>query len=347
MAEHVRVVNEREELIPTRPGVLRRVSLGSVLAGSVVMLVTFIALAMLGLSIAAGKIDPLEGGNQFRGLGTGSFIWIALSALVSLFVGGLVAGRLAGVPRGIDASLHGIVTWGVASLLTIWFLGVASIGLVRGTLNVLGAGAQTAMQGIGAGASAATGQGGQVDWQAIRREAGELLRDTGKPQLQPDALKQQAQGGLAEGAAAAKEAAQSPQNAGETLEQVLDRVFGRGTAVLEAVDREAIANVLVARTNMSRDEANRTVARWEQLYGDARAQAEQAAASAKQQALEAADAAARTVSRGAAYSFIALVLGAAAAALGGFLGTPRDMRIPTRSEGAAPKPTFRPRESTA
>ena len=77
--------------------------------------------------------------------------------------------------------------------------------------------------------------------------------------------------------------------------------------------RERAAQALAKAQNVSIEEARTQVARYEQQYRDAMAQA-------KQQATAAAETAAKTVSRGALFGAIALVLGALAGWFGGRMG---------------------------
>ena len=63
---------------------------------------------------------------------------------------------------------------------------------------------------------------------------------------------------------------------------------------------------------MSRPEAEQRLTQWQQSYQET-----------KQQALQAAEATADTVSRASLWSFVALLLGAIIAAVGGMLGAPR------------------------
>jgi hypothetical protein len=87
--------------------------------------------------------------------------------------------------------------------------------------------------------------------------------------------------------------------------------------VLEGGDRQAVIDILVQQGGMSPDEAERTQQNLETQY-------QQAAQEVEQQTRQAAQAAAETVSSAALWSFIALLLGAIAAAAGGWIGAPRD-----------------------
>lgn len=119
------------------PNYTRRISWGAIIAGLIVALVTQILFTMLGVAIGAATIDPLQEQRPLEGLGTGAAIWWVVSSLISLFLGGCVAGRLAGVPRKGDGALHGIIMWGTATLITLLLAGTALSGLFGGAFSAL------------------------------------------------------------------------------------------------------------------------------------------------------------------------------------------------------------------
>ena len=125
----------------------------------------------------------------------------------------------------------------------------------------------------------------------------------------------------------AKDAASTPSDANQDVGSLIDRLFARGQATASQVDRDAVVNVLVARTGISREEAAKRVQDWETPYQQTRAQAQQAAEQAKQKAREAADATAKAVSRATLWGFFGLLLGGIAAAWGGMSGRPRTAMI--------------------
>lgn len=119
------------------PSYVRRISWGAIIAGLIVALVCQILLSMLGVAIGASTVDPLQEQRPLEGLGTGAAIWWVVSSLISLFLGGCVAGRLAGVPRKGDGALHGIIMWGTATLITLLLAGTAVGGLFGGAFSAL------------------------------------------------------------------------------------------------------------------------------------------------------------------------------------------------------------------
>jgi len=316
----------------TVPETIKRISWGAILAGTVVALVIQLALGLLGLAIGLGIIDPATEQDPLSGLGIGAGIWLAISSLIALFAGGWTAGRLAGIPRSLDGILHGVVTWGLVTLLTFYLMTTAVGQLVSGAAGIIGEGFSLAGQGLAAVApevadtvqQALEEQG--ITLESIKEEAQELLQQTGKPELQPEALEDQAEQAVGEATEATREdIATSPGDTGEDLSQILDRMLSQAGETIEAADREAAVNVLVARTEMNREEAQQTVDRWIQQYQQATQQFQELQAEAKQTAVEISDKAAENLSQAALWAFIALVVGAIAAAIGGRIGIPKDL----------------------
>ncbi len=312
----------------------KRISWGAVFAGVVVALVTQLLLSILGIGIGAGTINPLTEQNPVAGIGIGAGIWFVVSTLIALFAGGWVAGRLAGVPRKTDSSLHGVLTWGLTTLVTFYLLTTAVGALISGAAGVLGKGLSLAGQSIAAVApqiSEAAGAQLNIDVGSIKQEAKQLLRDTGKPALQPGALANKAENVGEAATSSAKQAAQNPQAAEQEFMGIIDRIAAKGETVIEAADRDALINIITARTTMSREEAAATVARWEKTYEQLAAQFQETKTEVAAQTREVAATTASGISQTAIWTFVIFLLGGIAAAIGGCIGTPRDLTFDTRT----------------
>lgn len=304
---------------PSVPAFLKRTSWAAIIAGVIVTLVVQLVLSLLGLAIGLGTINPLTERNPVAGLGVGSSIWFAVSTLIALYLGGWVAGHLAGMPRKIDSGLHGVLTWGIATLLTFYFMTTAVGGLVSGTASVLGKGLNLAGQGAAAVApkvsEVVTGQMQQqgIDLGAIQRDAQSLLSQGGQAGVQE-------------------------------MSGVISRVFANGGQNISQADRNDIVRILTTHTNMTAAQANDTVNRWQQNAIQAQAKFDQLRAEAERNAREIGDKAAAAMSKAAFWSFIGLVLGGIAATFGGINGMPRDTVPPgdtsTRATFTREKPAF-------
>ena len=160
----------REEVLRV-PG---RVSWGSIFAGGVVALISQITLTILGVAIGAMTIDLGTEAQPFAGLGIGAAVWLALSAIISYFLGGMVAARLANIPRNGLAILHGVVTWGLAMLVLFYMAGAAASGILSGAVGLVG-------QGAGAAAEGAVGsESGQETLEGLEERAEEMLPQRGQ-----------------------------------------------------------------------------------------------------------------------------------------------------------------------
>jgi len=225
-----------------------------------------------------------------------------------------------------------VLTWGLATLVTFFLLGTALGHIIGGAGSLVGQGLGAAGKGVAALAPKAADKAQDllseqgITPQSIRDEADQLLRQTGKPGLQPGNLRQQAQqaGQAAQsGAAQAAKAPQAPDAAGDQLHAVLQRIMRQGKGVASQADREAAVNILVSH-GQDRAQAEATVDRWQATMQQASQKADQMKAQAETKAREWGQTAASGMSKASLWTFIGLLLGGFAAAVGGRFGIPRD-----------------------
>ena len=282
-------VYTEQALLRPAPAAVRRVSWGAIFAGLFVTLMIQVTLTLLGTGVGAAAIHPESQQNHAEGLALGSAIWLVISGLISLFVGAYVAGRMSGGPRRADGLLHGIVTWSVTEVVTILLLMTAVGAALGGIGNLLG----------GAMGIAAT-QGGQnsVNPQEGLRElfpqAGNLIQPTGRPQTGPRELTSVAK--------------QDPDVAG-----VLAKLEAHGGAVKDPQDRQQLVTLLTNKHGMAESQANDLVNQWDQQFQQTKGQIEQ-------EARQVGEKAASGVSKTAFAGFVAMILGLAVAAWGGWAG---------------------------
>ncbi|MDB5243034.1 MAG: hypothetical protein JWP57_3659 [Spirosoma sp.] len=307
----------------------KRISWSAVFAGVLVAIVTQMLLTLLGLGIGFGALDTVEEQNPTAGLGIGTAIWYMVSSLVSLFIGGWVAGRLASTPRLFDGIIHGVLTWCLVTLLTVYLLTTAigriiggASSLVSGIVKTAGSGIATAAPGLGDQVQQQLKKNGvDIDLNDLKGEVNQLLRDTGKPGLRPEALERQADQAGNQAQNAAERTASNPQRADETADGIINQFLKRGEGVADQFDRNAAINVVMKRTGKSRAEAEQTVDNWNKTYQQARIKFEQTKKEAEIKARHVADDAASAASKGAIFGFIGLLIGVAAAGYGAKQGT--------------------------
>ncbi|BEM59044.1 hypothetical protein SME22J_29050 [Serratia marcescens] len=291
-----------------------QVSWGSILAGSAVALVTYLIFSVLGTAIGAQAVDMMQKGNPLSGFGTGTGIWLLVSTLASLAAGAFVAGRTAPNRGG----LHGLLSWAI----TTWLMVSLASGVVGLAGNAVGKGLSLAGGGLAAAAPSVGDslkqqldkKGISLDWGNLESQLNATLKQTGKPELDPARLEQKANRAAADGKQSAVDAAADPAQAATELKQWFERVKQSGEPTLSAADKDALVNIVAARTGKSRDEASQIVDNYAQAYQQAVQKVEKLKAEAEQKAREAADEAAKQLSRAAWGSLLILLLGAALSA---------------------------------
>ncbi|MFK3646938.1 YrzE family protein [Lysobacter enzymogenes] len=314
-------------LVDSRPA---RISWGAVFAGGLISLIVYLVLSVLGTAIGASALDPMGDAHPLAGFGTGTGVWLTGTTLLAIFAGAYIAGRSA--PS--QGALHGVLTWAATTLATVWLLASLAAGLAGAAANTVGKGLSLAGQGAAAAApqlaSSVQAQlrenGIALDWDDLKRELDTALRQTGKAELDPQRLRQDAQRSADEAKGAAQQAALDPQAANAELSDWFAQVRERGEPALAAADKDALAHLIAARTGQSLDQARVTADRYAQTYDQAMAKYQQLKAQAEQKAREAAQTASAGVSKAAWSSLIVLILGGLLALFAGRLGYRRQLR---------------------
>ncbi|MCK8494732.1 hypothetical protein M0L20_22880 [Spirosoma sp. RP8] len=229
-----------------------------------------------------------------------------------------------------------MLTWSLATLLTIYFLTTTIGSLIGGASRLLGGIVRTAGSAAGSVASAAGPQLGQavkgelakngvnvdnIDLTNLRNEVNTILRQTGNPALNPRTLEQKAEQAGDQAQTTAGRAAENPQAAGALADGLFDRLFKQGQATVSQVDRDDAVNVVMKRTGKSRAESEQIVDNWINTYKQAAAKFEQTKAEAAAKARQVADATASAASKAAIFGFFGLLIGVAAAGFGAKMGT--------------------------
>lgn len=305
----------------------KRISWSAVFAGVLVAVVTQMLLTLLGLGVGFGSLDTVEEQNPTAGLGIGTAIWYIISSLLSLFAGGWVAGRLASTPRLFDGVIHGVLTWCLVTLFTVYLLTTAIGKIIGGASSLVSGIVSTAGSGIAAAAPGLADQAQDqlrksgVDLSDLKGEVNQLLRDTGDPSLNPKALGRKADRAVDQAGNTASRAASNPQAADDMAGGLFNRLFKEGQSTVSQVDREDAVNVVMKRTGKSRAEAEQVVDNWTKTYQQARVKFDQTKKEAEIKARHVADDAASAASKGAIFGFFGLLIGVAAAGYGAKMGT--------------------------
>ncbi|WP_046115949.1 hypothetical protein [Aquincola tertiaricarbonis] len=307
----------------------KRVVWGAVLAGMVIAVVLQLLLSLLGAGIGLSTLDPLRanGSPQASSFGVGAALWWALSSLIALFAGGWVAGHLSGSSNRMDAMLHGLLAWGVATLLAVYLLSSLIGSVVRGGASVVGTAATVTASGAAAAAGPLTDAAKQqveasgLSMSDVKSQVQRLLSQTGNPALAPRSI--QGQAASAAGDLTRAEASGAAESETAELQTVLQRIMASGGNAVDQADREAAVNVVMSRAGLDRREAEQRVDGWITSYQQLRVKWEQQKGEAEAKTREVADATAKASSQASLGAALALLLGAIGAALGGKQGASR------------------------
>lgn len=289
------------------PNRVRRLSWGAILAGAIIALVVMFAMYMLGLAIGAASINPAREIDPVTpALGVGTVIWLAASTVVSLFLGGVTAGRMSGTTDEGDGALHGLVTWAVVMAVSLFMLTTAIGGIINGVTSAFASVVSTAGQAAGDVAPEVA--------QAINFQDETLL-----------AIQNEAQAFVAAVTAVEGQDGQPVTQTGAplTTEQLQFnreiRAFLANPTEITDADRDQLAESIAGRTNLNAQEARAQIDRWETFYVEVREEAEATARDVGQTVTDAI-----VVLAGAI--FAAMIVGAFAAGAGGYVGTEEHVR---------------------
>jgi hypothetical protein len=274
-----------------------------------------------GLAVGLSSLDPAHP-RSLRSSGIFTGVWALIAPLIALFVGGWVAGRGSSIITRGHGATHGLVMWGLTTLLGASMVAVVMSAIVGGAFSVGKAAVSAGGSAIGA---AATGSGGAARWLGIDADdalgpINQRLSAEGKPTITAEQLQ-----------AGTRDVVQ--------------------TAVREGrFDRETLIASIVGNTGLSRAEAEEIGDRIQAQYQGASAQMKGRLAAAAQKAEVGALKAGDATGKALWGVFGALLLGLIAAIAGGAVGAPgipgrvRRERYARREHVPGPAAIATPRE---
>lgn len=268
---------------------------GAIFAGAVAGLGTHILLMMLLTAIGLGAADPGTDDNPVATFGIGTAIAWTISALLSLYVGGWVAGRCAARVHSVSGTVHGFLVWCVGTIAALLLLSSGAGALIGGASRIVGEGI-SAMGKPLAGVADLARQAAEQNGGAIGSMIDEVAEN---PQVR------NAAGGVA---AARRE-----------IGQAVRQLFREGRNLRDPAARDATVQALT-RAGISQPDANRMVDSWTTSMERMRTQIDEAKQAATAKARDVADNASKAIAKGALWGFIGFVLGAVAASMGGRRG---------------------------
>lgn len=229
----------------------------AIFAGVTVALGSWLVLHLIGIGVGLTAIDPDEA-SSLKGVGIGAGVWSLIAPILALFVGGIVAGRIAPTINTGVAAIHGAVLWGVTA--------IAGFILVVMMLSSLTRTAMSTAQAVGSAAGQSLGavSGLSLDDLGLRADdlvapINQRLRAQGKPEVTANQME-----------AAAKDALRTSVRQGK-------------------LDREMLIASVERHTQLSREDARQVAAQLEDRYSSVSDRVGQAGADAQRTALQAAE----------------------------------------------------------
>lgn len=243
-----------------------RISWRSIFAGVIAVLAVSILLSLLGVALGFALLDPESATDIGNGSGTAVTIWTIISLLISLGVGGFIAGKLA----GNDGLIHGFLVWSLALLVGIWFGAMT----INNAARITGSAISSVTSAAG---SVATGIGksgvnlANISTQAFEElvplpeikngnvKLSEALQKTEIDELQPEYLKAQGEWAKDQIKVAAKDLVLNPNDSDQIIQKLSDTLKNRAQAVTSSIDKNEVSQALAKNTTLTPQEADQAV----------------------------------------------------------------------------------------
>ena len=279
---------------PQARGSLPTLCWSAITGGTLAAMGIHLLLTALGVGAGLATFTPMTDSNPAANLGVGAAMVWTVCALVSLWFGGLVAGRFSHSLH--SGFVHGVLVWSLSMITMLLLLSMGTGMVLGGALKVLGA-------GLGIGGKAVASGVGEFAKEGARR-AGDQV------------------GSFIEEAVQSTEAnpPKAVTRAKREIGYAVGKMFAPGSDTASTDNRRAAIGALVSYSGMSEADATKTVDEWTVSYNKLKADLEVMKAEAAQKARATADVAAGHVSSAALWSFVALLAGLLVTALGGSFG---------------------------
>ncbi len=314
-----------------------RISWASVFAGVIAVLAISMLLSLLGVALGFALLDPESATDVGNGSGTAVTIWTIISLLISLGIGGFIAGRLATT----DGYIHGFLVWALSLLVGIWFgaMTINNAARITGSaISSVTSAAGSVATGIGKGGVNLASLGTQAFEELVPLpefkdgdvKLTEALQKTGIEELQPQYLKAQGEWAKDQIKASAKNLVLNPDDSDKIIQQLSNTLKNRAQAVTASIDRDEVSQALAKNTSLTPQEADQAVNNYlvqqNEFFNNldsniqkAKVQYVQAKEDAKEKAAVATNAAAKA----ALWSFIGLFIGLLVTVFAGKFGVDR------------------------
>lgn len=312
-----------------------RASWGAIFAGTVLSLALIVLMGLLGLGFGFSAIDPAQQ-DIVGGADTGTPIWLFVSQIIALFIGGFAAARLAGHLGKPGALLHGATIWSLQTLIAVYLAGalaVTGVQSVGSMLNTAGSAISTTADAvIPDDMSLPDISLPNMTFDSLPDEVQDELRAEG---ITPENFRAEARAAfrniiseseqrraIDRAEATAGEILRNPGTAREEIEDFLDTLYGGSGAILNEEDKEEAIEVMESRFGISPADARQFLDTIEARAQELQTQMEQTVETMQAEAVDAAQAATDAAATTAFYAFLASLLGLIAAMGGALVGRP-------------------------
>lgn len=314
---------------------ISRISWGAIFAGTLTAIVVAFLLNVLGLGIGLTTIDPMTEANPLHGLGTGTIVWWGISNLAALFMGGMVAGRMSGLPSNSDGGLHGFLAWGLYLILSLYLVTSTVGGIFNGMASAASSiFSDSTATNVAEALEDAENKGADdttYSLEKIKMEAFQLINTAERNNILPDDASTEVRNAMNEAQRDSK-AFLNDLNLDENIDEFFNDLSvdldkdGNLSITSDGEDdflnKEEIKNYLVENTELSEAEINGVIEKWGNKIENAVDKAEKYYAKAKKKAIKATDQAADAAGKYSIIAFFLFLLGAGAAFAGGAIGSP-------------------------
>lgn len=275
------------------------ISWAAILAGVTTTVAVQIGLTELCLASGLGLHQPNDPGSATVALALGTVAALLMCALISVFIGGWVAGRMKSHHSPVEAAVHGMLVWAVAGI-TALLLTTISVGILAGgALSLLGQG----IAGVAKGAEAvlpATAQAVAPSWDDLKKgitSAMDKREADGKAPLPESRFTERSR-----------------------LMQLLAQSFSMDGKPLSDADRNEITTLIAAQLGISPEAGRAAHDQWQRAWSEGVSRFETAKEDAKRTAQNAATLAAKRTAQAAIVAFFAMIVGLGAAIAGALCG---------------------------
>ncbi len=275
-------------------------SWAAILAGVTTTIAVQIGLTEVCLAAGLALFEPADPGSSAAGIAVGTVLAVLVCALISVFAGAWVAGRMKFHQSATEAAVHGMLVWAVSGIAAL-VLTTISLGILAGgAFSLLGQGLSGAAKGIGATLPAAV-SAAVPSWDSIKKDISGAMdkRDAASAET------------LSDGRFADR----------SRLMQLLSQSFSMDGKTLGDAERDEAVRLFSAQVGVTPEAARSAYDQWQRVWKEGMDRYEAAKEDAKRTAMNAAAITAKRTAQAAMIAFFAMIVGLGAAIAGALLGS--------------------------